>query len=75
MTWAAALHRDNPQLDGLVWHSRQPDSEPVYVFFGGRADESDFRQAVPLPLNRGPGRMRLDAMAATYQVGVVPMLP
>jgi hypothetical protein len=75
VTWAAALHRDNPQLDGLAWHSRQQDSEPVYVFFGGRANKADFRQGTPLPLGWGPGRARLDAMAATYRVDVVPMLP
>ena len=75
VAWAAALHRDNPQLDGLAWHSRQQDSELVYVFFGGRAEAGDFRQGVPLPLGWGPGRTRLDAMVATYQVDVVPMPP
>jgi hypothetical protein len=75
VTWAAAMHRDNPVVDGLTWHSRQQESEQVYMFFGGRADENDFDIGPLLPLDAGHGRLRLDAMVKTYRVTVVPLVP
>ena len=75
VTWAAAVHRDNPVIDGLTWHSRQQDSEQVYAFFGGRADETCFRAGTATALGTGPGRARLNAMADLYRIDIVPMDP
>lgn len=75
VTWAAAFHRDNTAASGLTWQSRQQDSEQVYMFFDGRADQACFRVDTPMPLDTGPGRARLEAMANTYKIDVVPMPP
>ena len=40
--WAAAVHRDIPAADGLVWTSNQCDPDDACLFFGDRVDESDF---------------------------------
>ena len=40
--WAAAIHRDIPGADGLVWTSNQCDPDDVCLFFGDRVDERDF---------------------------------
>ena len=40
--WAAAVHRDIPDADGLVWTSNQCDPDDACLFFGDRVDESDF---------------------------------
>lgn len=39
--WAAAVHRDFPQADGLVWTSNQCDPDSAYLFFGGRVQPPD----------------------------------
>lgn len=40
--WAAALHRDRADLDGLIWTSRQCDPEQCLVLFGDRVDDRAF---------------------------------
>ena len=40
--WAAAIHRDIPDADGLVWTSNQCDPDDACLFFGNRVYESDF---------------------------------
>ena len=40
--WAAAIHRDTPDAQGLVWTSNQCDPDSVCLFFGDRVDEDDF---------------------------------
>ncbi len=40
--WAAAIHRCFPDIDGLVWTSRQCDPDSAYLFFGDRVGASDF---------------------------------
>ena len=40
--WAAAIHRDIPAADGLVWTSNQCDPDDACLFFGDRVHESDF---------------------------------
>jgi hypothetical protein len=40
--WAERIHNDYPDVDGLVWQSRQLDERKSYVFFGGRVKASDF---------------------------------
>jgi hypothetical protein len=40
--WAAALHGANPDIEGLVWTSRQCDPDLSFLMFGDRVAESDF---------------------------------
>ena len=40
--WAAAVHRDIPNADGLIWTSNQCDPDDACLFFGDRVHESDF---------------------------------
>ena len=40
--WAAAVHRDIPDADGLVWTSNQCDPDDACLFFGDRVRERDF---------------------------------
>ena len=40
--WAAAIHSDLPDADGLVWTSNQCDPDDACLFFGDRVQESDF---------------------------------
>ena len=40
--WAAAVHRDIPDADGLVWTSNQCDPDDACLFFGDRVHERDF---------------------------------
>lgn len=41
--WAAAIHDQFPQAEGLLWASNQYTSETAYLFFGDRVAPSDFR--------------------------------
>ena len=41
--WAAAVHHDIPDADGLVWTSNQCDPDDKCLFFGDRVRESDFQ--------------------------------
>lgn len=34
--WAQALHRQCPEVDGLLWMSRQRDRDPALLLFGDR---------------------------------------
>ena len=40
--WAAAIHSDLLDADGLVWTSNQCDPDDACLFFGDRVQESDF---------------------------------
>jgi RES domain len=40
--WAQAMHRAHPDLDGLIWTSRQCDPDRCVVLFGDRVGEADF---------------------------------
>lgn len=63
--WAAALHAAFPDIDGLIWTSRQCDPDRCVVLFGDRTGEQDFavterlevaRNAALLLTLRGYGR-------------------
>ena len=43
--WAKAFHEALPDIDGLVWTSRQCDPESCYLFFGDRVRSEDFEVA------------------------------
>ena len=40
--WAQAIHRARPDLDGLIWTSRQCDPAQCSVLFGDRVGEAEF---------------------------------
>jgi hypothetical protein len=40
--WAQAIHRARPDLDGLVWTSRQCDPDLCVILFRDRVGERDF---------------------------------
>lgn len=40
--WAEAIHDTRPDIDGLVWTSRQCDPDRCVILFGDRAGEVDF---------------------------------
>ncbi len=40
--WAQAIHRAQPDLDGLTWTSRQCDPDQCVILFGDRVSEVDF---------------------------------
>ncbi|TVP56829.1 MAG: RES domain-containing protein [Gemmatimonadales bacterium] len=62
--WARALHGALPEADGLVWMSRQFNSERAIMLFGDRAEEVDLERLGPgVPLRTGPGRVILDRAA------------
>lgn len=41
--WANAIHREFPQVDGLVWTSNQYDPDDAHLFFGDRVSASEFK--------------------------------
>ena len=40
--WAAAIHHQFPDVDGLLWTSNQCDPDTAYLFFGDRVAAGDF---------------------------------
>jgi hypothetical protein len=40
--WAKAIHQARPDLDGLIWTSRQCDPEQCVILFEDRISESEF---------------------------------
>ena len=42
VAWAAALHRAEPDIEGLIWTSRQCDPDLAVLLFGDRVADSDF---------------------------------
>jgi RES domain-containing protein len=62
--WGSALHAHSPDIDGLLWVSRQRDTSRALVLFGDRVDVTDLTvdpDEVPLTLGIGRG---LDLVAA-----------
>lgn len=41
--WAQAFHQLLPDIDGLIWTSRQCDPDSCILLFGDRVDESDLK--------------------------------
>lgn len=60
--WARAIHRAQPDLDGLIWTSRQCDPDQCVVLFEDRVGEADFdildcidvKRPAKLPPDRRP---------------------
>jgi hypothetical protein len=40
--WAEAIHWDISDAEGLVWTSKQNDTDDTFLFFGDRVSEDDF---------------------------------
>lgn len=47
VTWAEAIHQDNPDIQGLYWTSRQNDRFRAVMLFGDRVPETVLRQVDP----------------------------
>ncbi len=70
--WARALHAALPDIDGLVWMSRQFNSSPALVLFGDRISASDLTVTEPpVPLFAGRGRDLVDRAANAAGIAVV----
>jgi len=59
--WAAAIHLQQPQLQGMVWVSRQDDRARALVLFGDRVPAG-------LLLPQGESRDFVDAAAVTLEL-------
>lgn len=72
VAWAQALHAVDPDLDGLVWMSRQFNAARALVLFGDRVSSRHLLvDAPPLPLVLGPGRMKVDDAANRAGITIV----
>lgn len=75
--WAAALHsRMDISLDGLVWMSRQFNSEKAVVLFGDRVKLTDFdvdTQENDIPFAKGKGLGTL--LIAADEAGILVQTP
>lgn len=68
--WAQALHRQSPEIDGLVWMSRQRDRDRAVVLFGDRVRAGDLvgqRQGLPLRHNDA---LRQTVLALALRAGI-----
>lgn len=72
--WAKALHsRDDLNLDGLTWMSRQFNSEVAVVLFGDRVSVGDLEldadeQDIPFSRGQGLGKLLIAADSAGIRV-------
>jgi hypothetical protein len=72
VAWARALHHAIPDLDGLVWMSKQFNAAKALVLFGDRVRFSDLKPlAPPLPLRLGGGRSKVDHAANLARIAIV----
>jgi hypothetical protein len=70
--WAEAIHRDLPNLDGLIWTSRQQDEVQAMLLFGTRITLNDLEVVSTERLDVGPGRQWLSGMAMAYRIDLIP---
>jgi len=69
--WARALHARRPDLDGLIWVSRQNDACCCLVLFGDRVGEKDLRtvrRPISLTSEKGLAYVREAARAAGISI-------
>lgn len=67
--WAEALHHQYPDIDGLVWMSRQRDRDRALVLFGDRASTAVQGQRLSGPLARHDG-LRQAVLATALRAGI-----
>jgi RES domain len=70
--WAEAIHRDLPDVDGLLWTSRQQDEALALLLFGTRVRPGDLEVVSSGPIDRGPGRQWVSDVARTYRIDLIP---
>lgn len=62
--WAQALYAGFPEIDGLVWMSRQHDSSRALILFKGRVGRNELEVVeAPLPLYVGSGLEKVQRAA------------
>lgn len=70
--WAQALHACRPDVDGLIWISRQHDSSRALMLFGDRLRREDLEVVeASLPLYNGPGLERVQLAAEQAGIAVL----
>lgn len=70
--WARALHGALPEVDGLVWMSRQFNAARALVLFGDRVAAHELQIfGPPVPLFIGPGRLKVDDAANRAGIAIV----
>lgn len=67
--WAAALYRKFPDLDGLLWMSRQRDRDRALVLFGDRVGAALIGTRIGGPLARN-NTLRQAILAAALRAGI-----
>jgi hypothetical protein len=68
--WAQALHQACPDIDGLLWMSRQHDRDAALLLFGDRVAPGDLgARRVGGPLARN-GLLRDAVLAAALRAGI-----
>lgn len=68
--WAAAIHAQCPQVQGLCWTSRQDDSARALVLFGDRVDGAALRQVAPSRSLATDAAAYGELLALAEQIGV-----
>ena len=68
--WAQALHQQLPQIDGLVWMSRQRDRDRAVVLFGDRVRAGDLAGQRNGPPLRHNDVLRQTVLALALRAGI-----
>jgi hypothetical protein len=70
--WARALHASRPDLDGLIWVSRQNDACCCLVLFGDRVVKEDLRTVRrPISLTSEKGRVYVEKAAEAAGIAIL----
>lgn len=70
--WAAAFHQQNPEIEGLIWTSRQADPERAVVLFADRLASLVLETVkVPEPLLLSDGSACMDVLRLAGRLGVL----
>lgn len=67
--WAQAIHGARPDIDGLVWTSRQCDPERCVILFGDRVAEADFSVLDCIPVDADAGLL-LELRGFGHRAGI-----
>ncbi|KAA3650455.1 MAG: RES domain-containing protein [Proteobacteria bacterium] len=71
--WAQRFYLAMPDIDGLIWISRQHDDSRAMVFFGDRCGPNDFTSSESQCTDTEDGFLAMQALA--YSVGVTIIEP
>ena len=70
--WAEAIHDSDPEIQGMIWISRQFDLATALLAFGDRVVRDTFTvEEGPMPLDSGEGFLRVCDAAAQAGIDVV----